>query len=195
MSATTQPMLVQRHYPKGTVLHLDVAFIAIIRQGVIVQNIIHANGIEVLLGFYGPGQLLVPHPIDDCYIQLEAHTEVSVEILPWTEMVHLPNSANLLRQRIWLQEAWAAVQAHPANEDRLLGILSLLTEQFGVATADGTLLDLRITHQQLANAIGITRPTITRLLNNLRRRQLLSTTGVGNQERFLLHAHAHTSHL
>lgn len=176
-----------RHYTRGIFIPTAPDQLLKIEEGVVVQLVVHTDGSEVLLGFYGPGQLIVPHPADSCYIYFQAHTDVTLHTLAWSEAHNLPGLIDQLRTHIWRQEAWAAQQAHPANEERLLGILGLLTEQFGITTGDGTLLDLRITHQQLASTIGVTRPTITRLINLLRRRHLLATVGSGNQERFLLH--------
>lgn len=184
-----------RSYPRGGLIPTTPDLLLHVVEGVVAQMVIHIDGTEVLLGFYGPGQLLVPHPADSCYIHLQAHTDVTLQSLPWAEANRLPDLAERLRSRIRQQEAWAALQARPANEERLLGILSLLAEQFGITTDAGVLLDLRITHQQLAGALGITRPTVTRLLNILRRRRLLSTIGSGNQERFLLHQYSHPTHL
>ncbi len=181
-----------RSYARGGLLPSTPDLLLQVVEGVVAQLVIYPDGREVLLGFYGPNQLLVPHPADSCYIHFQAHTDVTLQILPWAEANRLPDLAERLRARIRQQEAWAALQARPANDERLLGMLSLLAEQFGVPTDDGTLLDLRITHQQLAGALGITRPTVTRLLNILRRRRLLSTIGSGNQERFLLHQHSPT---
>ncbi|MEM7539706.1 MAG: Crp/Fnr family transcriptional regulator [Chloroflexota bacterium] len=184
-----------RHYNRGVFIPTAPDQLLQIEEGVVAQLVVHTDGAEVLLGFYGPGQLIVPHPADSCYIYFQAHTDVTLHWVAWSEAHNLPGFVDQLRARIWQQEAWAALQARPANEDRLLGILTLLTEQFGVATENGTLLDLRITHQQLASAIGVTRPTITRLISILRRRHLLSTVGVGNKERFLLHGQSHATHV
>ncbi|MEM7134759.1 MAG: Crp/Fnr family transcriptional regulator [Chloroflexota bacterium] len=183
-----------RHYDRGIFIPTAPDQLLKVEEGVVAQLVVHSDGAEVLLGFYGPGQLIVPHPTDSCYIYYRAHTDVTAHALAWSEAHNLPGLVDQLRARIWQQEAWTALQAHPANEERLLGFLTLLTEQFGRATENGTLLDLRITHQQLASAIGVTRPTITRLISILRRRQLLSTVGVGNQERFLLHHKTQTTH-
>jgi len=183
-----------RHYTRGIFIPTAPDQLLKIEEGAVVQLVVHTDGSEVLLGFYGPGQLIVPHPADSCYIYFQAHTDVTLHTMAWSEAHKLPGLMDQLRTHIWRQEAWAALQARAANEDRLLGILTLLTEQFGMATKNGILLDLRITHQQLASAIGVTRPTITRLISILRRRHLLSTVGVGNQERFLLHHQPHTTH-
>lgn len=194
MLMQTESVPKTRSYARGGLLPSTPDLLLQIVEGVVAQSVIYPDGTEVLLGFYGPNQLLVPHPADSCYIHFQAHTDVTLQILPWAEANRLPDLAERLRARIRQQEAWAALQARPANDERLLGMLSLLAEQFGVPADHGMLLDLRITHQQLAGALGITRPTVTRLLNILRRRRLLSTIGSGNQERFLLHQQPHTTH-
>ena len=185
----------RRRYDRGVFIPTTPDQFMKVEEGVVAQLVVHTDGTEVLLGFYGPGKLVVPHPADSCYIYFQAHTDVTLRTLPWSEAHHLPDLIDQLRARIWQQEAWAALQARPANEDRLLGLLALLAEQFGIPAENGTLLDLRITHQQLASTIGVTRPTITRLISLLRRRHLLSTVGVGNQERFLLHQQPRATHL
>ncbi len=186
---------IYRRFDRGIFIPTAPDYLLKIEEGVVAQLVVHTDGTEVLIGFYGSGRLIVPHPTDSCYINYRAHTDVTVHTLAWSEAHNLPGLVDQLRAHIWQQEAWAALQAHPANEDRLHGILTLLAEQFGVATENGTLLDLRVTHQQLASAIGVTRPTITRLISILRRRRMLSTVGVGNQERFLLHQQPHATHL
>jgi Crp-like helix-turn-helix domain len=54
--------------------------------------------------------------------------------------------------------------------DRLLGYLSLLMEEFGEVDGQSQQLPFVLTHHQLANAIGATRVTVTRLLGELRDR-------------------------
>lgn len=176
----------KRIYHRGDPIVIGPDAVLEIEQGVVVKTVIHLDGAQVLLGFHGAGQIITPHPEDSCHIQLEAHTDVDAQLRTWQQAIQMGALPNRLREQIWQQEAWAAMQARPAYEERLLGILSLLAEQFGVPTSEGVLIDLRITHQQLASAIGATRSTVTRLLNDLRRRQLLLSIGSGNQERFCL---------
>jgi CRP/FNR family transcriptional regulator len=76
----------------------------------------------------------------------------------------------------------------------VLGILSLLTEQFGVSHPDGVLIDVRLTHAQLAAAVGANRTTITRVLGELRAAGKLSSKGAGRQERFVLRERIELSH-
>ncbi|MEN9221521.1 MAG: Crp/Fnr family transcriptional regulator, partial [Thermostichus sp. BF3_bins_97] len=65
-------------------------------------------------------------------------------------------------------EALLALAGRRRVEDRLRQLLSLLAGELGSPTAAGIRINVRLTHQDLANAIGTTRVTITRLLNRFR---------------------------
>jgi CRP-like cAMP-binding protein len=158
--------------------------VMIVKAGIVAQTVIHEDGSEVLLGLYGPDQLLIPHPEDGCFIHLMAHTEVEAQLIPWAQVVSQPAFADPLRQRLRLMEAWSATLARPYLADRVLGLLTLLGEQFGVATANGLVVDVRITHAQIASAVGAVRSTVTRILGELRRRRLIVSVGSGDAERF-----------
>ena len=49
-----------------------------------------------------------------------------------------------------------------------LSFLMVLCRDFGVASEKGITIDLRLSHQAIAEAIGSTRVTITRLLGDLK---------------------------
>lgn len=161
-----------------------------VRDGVVAQSVVHADGVSVLLGLAGPGGLLVAHPPDACGIVLVAHTDARLALRPWSLAVGDPAFPDRLLDRLRQMEAWAAMQARPAFDQRLLGIVSLLAEQFGrpvgAGDASGTVVDVRVTHAQLASAIGSTRTTVTRLLGDLRRIRALATIGRGASERLVL---------
>lgn len=163
----------QRNYHAGERIRLGPDGVLEVQEGVVALTVIHEDGTEVLLGLYGPGQVLAGHPEDACCIQLYAHSETTVCIQPWTEAVRHPDFAGRLRNRLQTMEAWAAMQARPHLEQRLLGILSLLAEQFGRSTNRGMLIEVQVTQAQLASAVGATRTTVTCLLGRLRRRGLV----------------------
>ena len=177
----------QRHYQIRERILLNAESTLEVEAGIVALTVIHADGTEVLLGLYGPGQLLAGHPEDACCIQLYAHTKAAVRIQPWTEAVRRhPDFADRLRDRLRLMEAWAAMQARPQIEQRLLGILSLLAEQFGRPVPKGVRIEVKITQSQLASAVGATRTTVTRLLGDLRRRGLLLYDRSEDGERYCL---------
>jgi CRP-like cAMP-binding protein len=185
----------QQRYRRGALIPLEPNTLLEITRGVVAQTMLHGDGSEVLLGLYGPGQVLIGHPDDDCAIQLSAQSDVVATICGWPDVSSDPTFAERLRMRIQLMEAWAAIQARPHLDERLLGLLGLLAEQFGVAHPEGTLVDIRLTHAQLASAVGATRSTITRILGDLRTRGLLSTVGDGERERFCMRQWAGGQHM
>lgn len=183
-----------REYRRADPLLLEHNAVVEVQAGVIALRAVHYDGAEVLLGLCGPGQTLVYHPADSCNLQLAAHTDAKVSLKPWAEAVAEPGFAARLRERLQQMEAWAAIQARPYLDQRVLGLLSLLAEQFGKPQAEGVLVDLRLTHAQLASATGATRTTITRTLGDLRTRGLLATLGSGENERFILRQRETGSH-
>lgn len=185
-SSLRRTRYLQTRYLQGQPIHVDADLVMVIESGVVAQTVIHADGSEVLLGFYGPDQLLIPHPDDGCFIHLKAHTDTHVRLLTWAQAALWPDFAERLRLRLRLMEAWSANQARPHLADRVLGLLTLLGEQFGVVTAQGLRVDVRITHAQIATAVGAARTTVTRILGELRSRRLVISAGTGEAERFYL---------
>ncbi len=60
---------------------------------------------------------------------------------------------------------------------KLAELLLQLAEQYGVDDARGTLVALKITHQELANLIGSTRETVSLTLSQFKRKKLICTEG------------------
>jgi CRP-like cAMP-binding protein len=71
-------------------------------------------------------------------------------------------------------EALLAIAGLKRVEDKLHHLLQLLKQEMGEPVAEGTRLGIRLTHQNLANAIGTTRVTVTRLLGEFQRQGLIS---------------------
>jgi CRP-like cAMP-binding protein len=58
-------------------------------------------------------------------------------------------------------------------EERLLRFLAFLAREFGKESPEGIRVDIRLTHQQIANIVGTTRTTVTRLLGGLKKASFL----------------------
>lgn len=178
----------RRHYRAGEAIPLGTGQMLRIEGGVVAQVAWHEDGGEGLVGLWGTGQLLAGHPEDACGLTLRAHTDTVVELNRLDGIVRGGDGDVVegLVARVRRLEAWSSVQSRQNMQDRLLGVLDLLAEQFGEARGDGMLIDVRITHAQLASAIGATRATVTRLLGPLRRRGLVLTVPSAEGERFCL---------
>jgi CRP-like cAMP-binding protein len=64
--------------------------------------------------------------------------------------------------------------AHRDMGSRLVSFLLILCRDFGVPTNEGIRIDLKLSHQAIAEAIGSTRVTVTRLLGDLRESDLIA---------------------
>lgn len=176
----------QRTYRRGELILLEADAVLHVEDGILATTMIHQDGVEVLLGLSGKGQIVVAHPDDNCHIQIIAHTEAKVKIEPWDVAADQADFLAKLRARLQQMEGWAAMQARPSLQQRVLGLLGLLSEQFGMHSQHGTLIDVRITHGQLAAAVGATRTSITRVLSELRAQGRVSTVNKDGEDLFCL---------
>ena len=55
------------------------------------------------------------------------------------------------------------------NYGKTASMLVTLSERYGVNTAEGTLIDMKLTHQELADLVGVARETVTRILNDFKK--------------------------
>jgi CRP/FNR family transcriptional regulator len=78
-----------------------------------------------------------------------------------------------LSSRILQTETMIETLTHRDMSSRLVSFLLVLCRDFGVPGNTGITIDLRLSHQAIAEAIGSTRVTITRLLGDLRQDGLL----------------------
>lgn len=77
------------------------------------------------------------------------------------------NLVRVLSAQIADLEMAVAIALEPRVERRLLLKLRQLAERWGRVTPDGVRLDLRLTHQELANMVGAVRESVTIALGRL----------------------------
>lgn len=105
---------------------------------------------------------LLSLPIEQVEKTLKENAELSMLLL------------KSLSSRILQTEMMIETLAHRDMGARLVSFLLILCRDFGIPTPDGVTIDLRLSHQAIAEAIGSTRVTITRLLMDLRKQKLIS---------------------
>jgi CRP-like cAMP-binding protein len=119
------------------------------------------EGRTITLGFWGEGDV-VGCPLSRLSpYEVECLTPVKVSILV-SDSAYLQQA---LLVHAWKSEELLSIVHQPSVADRLLRLLEWLSRQFGQPVAHGTLLNLHLTHQVLADTLGTTRVTITRLLS------------------------------
>ncbi|MGD1849340.1 MAG: global nitrogen regulator NtcA [Cyanophyceae cyanobacterium] len=108
-------------------------------------------------------------PVELLSVSIE-QMEKSLKEEPELAMVMLRG----LSSRILQTEMMIETLAHRDMESRLVSFLLILCREFGIPSPDGVTVDLKLSHQAIAEAIGSTRVTVTRLLGDLRDRQMIS---------------------
>ncbi|MEM6502984.1 MAG: global nitrogen regulator NtcA [Cyanobacteria bacterium P01_C01_bin.89] len=108
-------------------------------------------------------------PVELLSVSIE-QMEKSLKEEPELAMVMLRG----LSSRILQTEMMIETLAHRDMESRLVSFLLILCRDFGIPSPDGVTVDLKLSHQAIAEAIGSTRVTVTRLLGDLRDRQMIS---------------------
>jgi CRP-like cAMP-binding protein len=160
-SMTSEAIL--RRFQKGEQLNLEQELFWQIEQGWVKTTTWDEFGDVVCLGIWGEGDI-VGAPLTQLQpYQLECLSEVKAR--------SLTVSGNYLQQLISSHsrqtEALLSIVHCRRMSDRLLKALDWLVQKFGKRTTEGWLLDFWLTHQTLAEMIGTTRVTITRLLSEL----------------------------
>jgi CRP-like cAMP-binding protein len=159
-------------YAKGEEIPLVTQGVWQVCQGLVQLSTLCQNGEEVWLGWAEPstffGQwfsLLRSYQaiaLND--VQLTWFSQAEINDSPRLAQIVLPQ----LVRRIQQTEALLAIAGQRRVEDRLQQLLVLMKREMGQPVAEGTRLGVRMTHQNLANAIGTTRVTVTRLLSKLK---------------------------
>ncbi|MBE9046876.1 helix-turn-helix domain-containing protein [Pleurocapsales cyanobacterium LEGE 10410] len=123
-------------------------------------------------------------PNDVQIYQARALTEVELLSLPmpqfWSIVQEHPELMLLvvreLSKRLLQAQEMIEIMIHPSPGFRLLRFLLILCRNFGVPTSEGIRIELKLTHRLLAEMTVAHRTTVTSLLNELKRQQLISIT-------------------
>jgi CRP-like cAMP-binding protein len=159
-------------YRKRQNIVLNPNDIWVVHQGVVQLGTIDPDGNEVLLGLAVPS---MPLGLPLTWVNPYQATALSdVQMMRFT-LAEIESSPNLryfvmrnLERRLQQSEALQSILGYRLIKDRLYHLLLLLKREVGEPSAQGVRLSVRLTHQDLANTIGTTRVTITRLLGLLR---------------------------
>lgn len=136
------------------------------------------DGKQLILAFIEPGELFGELALIDAQPReerAEAAIPSTVILIPGDAMQSLLHSAPELslgitkligfrRRRI---ERRLKTLLFRSNRERLAHLLLELAEQYGKADAAGILIDIKLSHQDLANIIGSTRETVTVTLGEM----------------------------
>jgi CRP-like cAMP-binding protein len=134
-----------------------------IDTGIVRASTWNEDGSVTTLGFWGPGDLLGCFLSESKPFLVECLTSVAARSLPsdrWPQKVLIRQ----IQRNYEYLNVIIGCRRVPASLEKLL---LWLAKRFGRLTEQGYLIDMRLTHQDLADAIGSTRVTITRILQDL----------------------------
>ncbi len=88
----------------------------------------------------------------------------------------LRNLLRILSSR--LREAWKRIHILNFREapQRMKMLFSILSGENGEKTAEGTIINMKLTHQEMADMTGLTRETVTRVLGQWQRDRLITVS-------------------
>ncbi|RMH73891.1 MAG: Crp/Fnr family transcriptional regulator [Cyanobacteria bacterium J007] len=136
-----------------------------IERGVLRTTTWNEEGKRISLGFWGSGDV-VGQP-------LTRLTPCEMECLTPTELSPISTETSYFAQALlvrgWKNEELLSIIHQTFVSDRLILLLQWLSRQFGKEIERGILLDMHLTHEAIAETIGTTRVTVTRLLKTLER--------------------------
>ena len=174
MAASTLPSwssdIARQTFTRRSLLPLKQDCLWQIATGVVRTLTWLENGNLVNLGLWGPGDIVGRALSNADPLQIECLTPVEVTMLPasnWHQatealILHIQRSGELI-------EILHCRQA----EVSLLRLFAWLAKRFGQEVEKGKLIDLRLTHQDLAELVGLTRVTVTRLLNDFEKQGMI----------------------
>ncbi|MCG9889448.1 MAG: Crp/Fnr family transcriptional regulator [Thermosynechococcaceae cyanobacterium MS004] len=156
----------------GQFITMKTTDVFIVCRGVVQLSTLYPSGDEGLLGLACPSM-----PFGMPFSQLNPYEAIALTevVLMRVHIMEVEQSPRLaqglfreLMRRLQQTEALLAIAGYRRVDDRLRQLLYLLRQDLGQATAKGTRLSTRLTHQQLASLIGTTRVTVTRLLKEFK---------------------------
>ena len=170
-------------YDKGELIPLKENGCWQIYRGILQISQLTDNGEEILVGWAQVGSFIglqltasqrdiyQAKALSDVYLRWYASKTIADD--PQLSELVLSQTMKRLRQA----ESLLAIAGYKRVDERLQALLKLLAQEMGQPIDGGMRLSVRLTHQMLANAIGTTRVTITRLLGELQSQGQVSFDG------------------
>ncbi len=158
----------------------------LIRRGAVRLSRVYESGEEITVSLLRENSLfgvlsLITGDRSDRFYHAVAFTRVDIITAPATSVrkaIEEDTTVGLLllqgiSSRVLQTETMIETLTHRDMSSRLVSFLLVLCRDFGVPGQEGITIDLKLSHQAIAEAIGSTRVTITRLLGDLKHSGLI----------------------
>ena len=189
-SETVESLLVKRHYTKDQIVLLE-------EETCSCMYLIYSGKVRVVKqNEEGKEQIITIHKKNDFFGEMSlldgktapatiiAHEEAVIGFLSRADFEQHLLSNEKVKGKIIdllcgrLREAWEMIRILSFNnenaEHRVMSILDRLQDIYGVKDDRGVIINVKLTHQQLANYASVTRETVSRVLKSLERAQRIN---------------------
>lgn len=184
------PMMHFNKLPKNTIIQrpdLAIEGLFIVKEGKVRLYKLNDEGKQFTLGILGSGNMFgevhfISLGTKGVYIETVEETLICSLTKNQFEnfLLKRPMLAikllQVLSKRLQEQEELLEIIALGNLKDQVLFLLIKLADQFGIAAEDGMIkIDMPLTHQELANMLGATRESVTIVLNDLVKENIVIT--------------------
>ena len=157
---------------RGQFIPMKTEDIFIVYRGLVKLNTLSPNGDEQTIGLAHPSTPFgLPLTKLNSYEAVALTDALLVQVDQKKIDQNLQLSKSLFREmtgRLQQTEALLAIVGERRIDARLRLLLQFLCQEIGKTTDQGVRLSVRLTHQQLADMIGSTRVSVTRMLKSFR---------------------------
>jgi CRP-like cAMP-binding protein len=129
------------------------------------------DGTTVALGLWGSGDVVGVSLSQMKPYRIECLTKVEATILSTDDY---PQLTETLLAHIYQAQELMVIRSHKKVETMLIKLLAWLSKKFGSEVNKGRLIDIRLTHEDLAQILGSTRVTVTRILGQFEQEGLIN---------------------
>lgn len=127
------------------------------------------DGTIITLGLWGPGDT-IGKPISKCDpFQIECLTKVEAILLSGDRWLN----RDILLNHIQQAEDFIVIRGYKRVDFMLYQLLNWLAKRFGSEVDQGHLIDMILTHQDIADILGTSRVTVTRTLGHFEQQGLI----------------------
>ena len=166
-----------QQYEKGDEISVSSSEIWQIYRGVVQLSKIRQDGNEIILGWVTANGVFGNSMDDSILYRAVALSDVYAKRYSDRDLVRHPLLAKQFvvqfSDRLIESQQLLSIITIRKIEERLRQLLLMLEQQIGQPQDDGVRLQVRFTHQHLAEAIHTTRVTVTRILGDFQEQNLI----------------------
>lgn len=154
-------------------------FMAFLLRGKAMSSYHSPSGKAGITGFWSDGDILGAADLGGTerrqmtVVFLESSTVYTLPLSSFYPMLErFPEVAQQIVRAISVRLRWVAYLALSlathSTEDRVRGILLALAASFGIEVEEGLLIDLKLSHEELASMVGVSRQFVNGALNSFK---------------------------